>query len=118
MGKKEKTTKKTPSDGEDLKREQKLQAIVLADSFMKTFRPISWEKPKVTTLRMYCLYNYPLWLNFQVLMPLVNTPMLDYTIDFLAQNNVREVTQRCPDIKSIHLIGMQCSDICFLCVAC
>lgn len=28
----------------------------------------------------------------QVLMPLVNTPMLDYTIDFLAQNNVKEVT--------------------------
>jgi hypothetical protein len=32
---------------EDLKRDQKLQAIVLADSFMKTFRPITWEKPKV-----------------------------------------------------------------------
>ena len=47
MGKKEKG-KKNPSEGEDLKREQKLQAIVLADSFMKTFRPISWEKPKVS----------------------------------------------------------------------
>lgn len=47
MGKKEKSGKKTSYDGEDLKREQKLQAIVLADSFMKTFRPISWEKPKV-----------------------------------------------------------------------
>jgi hypothetical protein len=32
---------------EDIKRDQKLQAIVLADSFMKTFRPITWEKPKV-----------------------------------------------------------------------
>lgn len=47
MGKKDKGSVKKSSDGEDLKREQKLQAVVLADSFMKTFRPISWEKPKV-----------------------------------------------------------------------
>ena len=57
MGKKEKTTKKTAADGEDLKREQKLQAIVLADSFMKTFRPISWEKPKVVTKHMFIFYG-------------------------------------------------------------
>ena len=32
---------------DDVKREQKLQAILLADSFSKTFRPI--------TLERYCL---------------------------------------------------------------
>jgi hypothetical protein len=58
---------------EDVKREQKLQAIVLADSFSKTFRPITLECPKV-------------------LLPLVNVPMLDYTIEFLAQNGVEEVS--------------------------
>ena len=58
--------------GDDAKREQKLQAILLADSFSKSFRPITWENPKV-------------------LLPLVNVPMLEYTIEFLAQNGVEEV---------------------------
>ena len=56
MGKKEKesgpsTKSKSSSSGggkskggdaEDMMREQKLQAILLADSFTKTFRPITW----------------------------------------------------------------------------
>ena len=47
MGKKDKHAGKKGSEpSEDIKRDQKLQAIVLADSFMKTFRPITWEKPK------------------------------------------------------------------------
>lgn len=70
MGKKEKTNKK--GDNEDEKGDQKLQAIVLADSFTKSFRPITWKRPKV-------------------LLPLVNVPMLQYTIEFLAQNGVEEV---------------------------
>ena len=57
---------------EDVKRDQKLQAILLADSFTVTFRPITLECPKV-------------------LLPLVNVPMLDYTIEFLTQNGVEEV---------------------------
>lgn len=57
---------------EDVKREQKLQAILLADSFTKKFRPITCEGPKV-------------------LLPLVNVPMLEYTLEFLAQNGVEEV---------------------------
>jgi translation initiation factor eIF-2B subunit epsilon len=79
MGKKEQQKpsggggKKDGGGNEDAKREQKLQAILLADSFTKTFRPVSWEKPKV-------------------LLPLVNVPMLEYTIEFLAQNGVEEVS--------------------------
>jgi len=57
-------------------REQKLQAILLADSFTKTFRPVTWEVPKV-------------------LLPLVNVPMLEYTIEFLAQNGVEELFVFC-----------------------
>ena len=57
---------------DDIKRDVKLQAVLLADSFSKTFRPITLECPKV-------------------LLPLVNIPMLDYTIEFLAQNGVEEV---------------------------
>jgi len=70
MGKKAKSDKKDASNVD--KTERKLQAILLADSFTKTFRPITWERPKV-------------------LLPLVNAPMLDYTIEFLSQNGVEEV---------------------------
>lgn len=61
---------------EETKQEQPLQAILLADSFAKTFRPITWELPKV-------------------LLPLVGVPMLDYTIEFLAQNGVEELFLLC-----------------------
>lgn len=59
-------------NSEDVKREQKLQAILLADSFATSFRPITIEGPKV-------------------LLPLVNVPMLEYTLEFLSQNGVEEV---------------------------
>jgi hypothetical protein len=73
MGRKDKEPKK--NDFEDMKRDQKLQAILLADSFKKTFRPMTYESPKA-------------------LMPLVNVPMIMYTIEFLAQNGVEEVSDR------------------------
>jgi hypothetical protein len=39
----EKPEKKSKGgDNEDVQRNQKLQAILLADSFTKTFRPITW----------------------------------------------------------------------------
>lgn len=71
---KQKAPPKTKSNfnADDMKADQKLQAIILADSFAKTFRPITLECPKV-------------------LLPLVNVPMLDYTIEFLSQNGVEEV---------------------------
>ena len=67
-----KQPKASHADHEDVKRDQKLQAILLADSFSRTFRPITLECPKV-------------------LLPLVNVPMLEYTIEFLSQNGVEEV---------------------------
>ena len=71
-----KKSKQTVEVNEDVKRDQKLQAVLLADSFTKTFRPITWNSPKV-------------------LLPLVNVPMLDYTIEFLAQNGVEEILIFC-----------------------
>lgn len=52
--------------------EKPLQALLLADSFTSTFRPISLEKPKV-------------------LFPLGNAPMLAYSLEFLASNDVKQV---------------------------
>ncbi|XP_016442154.1 uncharacterized protein LOC107767614 [Nicotiana tabacum] len=53
-----------------------LQAIVLADSFTTKFRPITLERPKV-------------------LLPLVNAPMIDYTLAWLESAGVEEVFVFC-----------------------
>lgn len=50
-----------------------LQAVVLADSFTQRFRPMTVETPKV-------------------LLPLVNVPMIEYTLEWLATNKVQEVS--------------------------
>jgi translation initiation factor eIF-2B subunit epsilon len=82
MGKKEKSNKKS-NENEDIKKGQKLQAILLAVSFTKYFRPISYIKPKV-------------------LVPLVNVPMLMYTIEFLAQNGIEEIFLFC--VRHVEMI--------------
>ncbi|KAI5676430.1 hypothetical protein M9H77_07380 [Catharanthus roseus] len=53
-----------------------LQAILLADSFATKFRPITLERPKV-------------------LLPLVNAPMIDYTLAWLESAGVEEVFVFC-----------------------
>lgn len=57
---------KSNKEGDD---EQKMQAIVLADSFQTRFMPLTSIKPR-------CL------------LPLANVPLLEYTLEFLAQSNV------------------------------
>ncbi|KAL7688966.1 putative W2 domain, nucleotidyl transferase domain, MIF4G-like domain superfamily [Plasmopara halstedii] len=57
-------------------REVPLQAVVFADSFTETFRPITLELPKV-------------------LLPLANVPMLEYSLEFLAASGVQEVLLFC-----------------------
>jgi translation initiation factor eIF-2B subunit epsilon len=69
-----KNKKSTP--GPEFKQEEVLQAILLADSFAVKFRPITKEKPKV-------------------LLPLVNIPMLEYTLESLAGAGVREIFVVC-----------------------
>uniref|UniRef100_K3WCE3 Translation initiation factor eIF2B subunit epsilon n=1 Tax=Globisporangium ultimum (strain ATCC 200006 / CBS 805.95 / DAOM BR144) TaxID=431595 RepID=K3WCE3_GLOUD len=61
---------------EDVRREAPLQAILFADSFTETFRPISLEMPKV-------------------LLPLANVPMLEYALEFLVSSGVKEVILFC-----------------------
>ena len=55
---------------------EQIQAVVLADSFSNTFRPLTLEVPKV-------------------LLPLVNVPMLEYTLEWLASQNVDEIFVLC-----------------------
>ncbi|GMF15313.1 unnamed protein product [Phytophthora lilii] len=64
------------SASDDTRREAPLQAVLFADSFAETFRPITVELPKV-------------------LLPLANVPMLEYSLEFLAAAGVQEVLLFC-----------------------
>lgn len=61
---------------QDVKREVPLQAVVFADSFAQTFRPVTLDVPKV-------------------LLPLLSIPILEYTLEFLAASGVKEVIVFC-----------------------
>lgn len=63
---------------QDNKHEQKLQAVLLADSFLCTFRPITLDKSSP-----------------KVLCPLNNVTLLDYSIEFLAGAGVEELYVFC-----------------------
>ncbi|KAH0529771.1 hypothetical protein TsFJ059_004479 [Trichoderma semiorbis] len=68
--------KKPAKSGAESKGEDVLQAVVLADSFQDRFKPFTVEKPR-------CL------------LPLANTPLIEYTLEFLAMNGVQEVYIYC-----------------------
>lgn len=68
--------KKSVGDDEEEGSRQVLQAVVLADSFTQRFRPITVERPKV-------------------LLPLVNVPMLNWNLEWLASAGVEEIFVFC-----------------------
>jgi hypothetical protein len=63
--------KKSKDEGDDV-----LQAVIIADSFKKRFRPLSYEKPKA-------------------LMPMVGIPLLDYAMELLMSSDVKEIFVFC-----------------------
>ncbi|KAK0713809.1 nucleotide-diphospho-sugar transferase [Lasiosphaeria miniovina] len=69
-------SKKMATPGAQEKREDVLQAVILADSFQDRFRPFSLAKPR-------CL------------LPIANVPAIEYTLEFLAANGVQEVFIYC-----------------------
>lgn len=71
-----KGTKGKTGSSEALKKEDIVQAIVIVDNFQGEFRPITWEIPPA-------------------LIPVVNTPLLDYTLECLALSSVEEVILFC-----------------------
>ncbi|XP_071127634.1 translation initiation factor eIF2B subunit epsilon-like [Mytilus edulis] len=62
--------------GADIKQEDILQAVVIADTFNVRFAPITEKKPRT-------------------LLPVVNVPMLDYTLEFLAAGGIQEIFVFC-----------------------
>ncbi|GLT59688.1 hypothetical protein SLA2020_324940 [Shorea laevis] len=75
MGAPKKGASRVSDEPEELARHP-LQAILLADSFATKFRPITLERPKV-------------------LLPLVNIPMINYTLAWLESAGVEEVFVFC-----------------------
>ncbi|XP_050940737.1 uncharacterized protein LOC103495740 isoform X1 [Cucumis melo] len=75
MGAQRKGASRVSDDHEELARVS-LQAVLLADSFTTKFRPITLERPKV-------------------LLPLVNVPMINYTLSWLESAGVEEVFVFC-----------------------
>ncbi|KAF2268472.1 translation initiation factor-like protein eif-2b epsilon subunit [Lojkania enalia] len=73
-GKKSQAANK-PKSGED-EREAPLQAVILADPFETRFSPFTLERPR-------CL------------LPLANTPLIEYTFEFLANAGVEDVYVYC-----------------------
>ncbi|KAI1427730.1 eIF4-gamma/eIF5/eIF2-epsilon [Xylaria sp. FL1777] len=71
-----KGNKKAGKPGAEEKREATLQAVLIADDFQTRFLPFSLDKPR-------CL------------LPLANTPLIEYTLEFLAMNDVKEVFIYC-----------------------
>merc|ERR1712093_800744 len=67
--------KAAPKKVED-DREETLQAVVLADSFETRFNPFTLETPR-------CL------------LPLANTPLIEYTLEFLAMSGVADIYIYC-----------------------
>ncbi|KAH0606312.1 uncharacterized protein H6S33_003973 [Morchella sextelata] len=73
-----KEKKATPANSGGKKREgdareiHRLQAVILTDGFENRFRPLTLETPR-------CL------------LPLANTPLIDYTLEFLAFSGVEDV---------------------------
>lgn len=62
--------------GGEEKREEPLQAVVFADSYETRFNPFTIQQPR-------CL------------LPLANTPLIEYTLEFLAASGVEEVYLYC-----------------------
>lgn len=76
--------KKTPTTGkkEEDDREESLQAVILADFFETRFVPFTLETPR-------CL------------LPLANTALLEYTLEFLAMSGVADIYIYCGAYASI-----------------
>eukprot|EP00980_Cylindrotheca_fusiformis_P013493 scaffold3448_cov92-Cylindrotheca_fusiformis.AAC.3 len=87
MGK-PKREKSSSDDIVEAAQKPKLQAVLLADPFLESFKPLTLDTS-----------------NNKVLCPLNNIRLLDYTLDFLATQNVEQVFVVCTnDELDLHLV--------------
>ena len=90
-------SKKAPnpqkSKGPEEEREEPLQAVIFADSFETRFAPFTLERPRVCLQFPSITASYTDFV--QCLLPLANTPLIEYTLEFLANAGVEEVFLYC-----------------------
>ena len=72
MGPKNPKISSSKAKSPDEEKEDVLQAVIVADTFETKFAPFTLERPR-------CL------------LPLANTPLIEYTLNFLAQSGVQEI---------------------------
>jgi translation initiation factor eIF-2B subunit epsilon len=71
-----------------------LQAVILADSFNKRFKPLTTRKPRVS-LHFHQLVDQFLFSTSQCLLPVCNASLLDWTFESLALAGVQEIFVVC-----------------------
>jgi translation initiation factor eIF-2B subunit epsilon len=89
---------KKPSGGQKPEDEQDdpLQAVVFTDSYETRFAPFTLETPRVCIMEVLLVLGANCG---QCLLPLVNVPLIEYTLEFLANAGVEEVYVLCGSHK-------------------
>jgi translation initiation factor eIF-2B subunit epsilon len=71
-----------------------LQAVILADSFNKRFKPLTTRKPRVSShFDQLSISSYPP--TSQCLLPICNASLLEWTFESLALAGVQEIFVVC-----------------------
>lgn len=73
-------------------KEDVTQAVLVADSFDDEFVPITNELPLVSLGLIYNRFQCisTCLINLQSLLPVANTPLIDYTLEFLSLGGIEE----------------------------
>ncbi|KAI0281452.1 nucleotide-diphospho-sugar transferase [Russula aff. rugulosa BPL654] len=79
-------------DHVDDETDQVLQAVILADSFNKRFKPLTIDRPRFKPLSVFFVLSEPAG---QCLLPICNASLLDWTLEGLALAGVQEVFVVC-----------------------
>jgi len=76
MASQKSNNKKPPSNNQAIEQEEVLQAIVILESYTNKFKPLSDDTP-------------------ECLLPLLNKPLINYTLEFLKEHGVEEIHLFC-----------------------
>lgn len=73
--------------------EDVIQAVILAESFNKRFKPLTTDRPRVRFQHLHSKLNYIS--TKQCLLPICNATLLDWTLESLALAGVQEIFVVC-----------------------
>lgn len=82
----------------NLRKDETIQAVLIADTYNENFQPFGAEGSPVSIAIIECAQNENYLGEFhhlQCMLPLVNTPMIDYALEALNKSKVEEVFLFC-----------------------